>query len=300
MNKIKKLLDYIFHNPRALISAILVRMAPIIPDRLYLKWLFRLKMGKKLNLDNPQTFSEKLQWLKLYNRKPEYTQMVDKYEAKKYVASIIGEEYIIPTLGVWDRFEDIDFDALPNQFVLKTTHGGGNTGVVICKDKATFNFVSARKKINKSLKNCIYLNYKEWPYKNVPRRIIAEELIGNGQIEDYKFSCYNGKATDVMICMDRGSGDTKFYFFDYNWQLLRYNKRGLAAPKDFSLPRPQNLDRMFEIASVLSKNIPYLRVDLYNINGKIYFGETTFFPQSGFDPNLLPSTEVLFGSRIKL
>lgn len=257
-------------------------------------------MGKELNLDNPQTFSEKLQWLKLYNRKPEYTQMVDKYEAKKYVARIIGEEYIIPTLGVWDKFDDIDFDSLPNQFVLKTTHGGGNTGVVICRNKTLFNKDEARRKLNKSLKMCIYKNFREWPYKNVKKRIIAEALIGDGQIEDYKFSCYNGEATDVMICIDRDSGDTKFYFFDRNWELLRYNKRGLAAPKEFSLPRPQNLDKMFEIASVLSKNIPYLRVDLYNINGRIYFGETTFFPQSGFDPNLLPSTEVLFGSRIKL
>ena len=300
MNKLKKLIECILHNPRALISAILVRMAPIIPDRLYLRWLFRLKMGKKLNLDNPQTFSEKLQWLKLYNRKPEYTQMVDKYEAKKYVANIIGEEYIIPTLGVWDKFDDINFDALPNQFVLKTTHGGGNTGVVICRDKSTFDIVSAKKKLNKSLRNSIYLKYREWPYKNVPRKIIAEALIGNGEIDDYKFSCYNGEATDVMICMDRGSGDTKFYFFDSNWELLRYNKRGLAAPKGFSLPQPQKLDKMFEIAGVLSKGIPYLRVDLYNIGGKIYFGETSFYPQSGFDANLLPQTEALFGSRIKL
>lgn len=300
MNKLKKLIEYILHNPQALILAILVRLAPIIPDRQYLKWMFRLKMGYKLNLDNPQTFSEKLQWLKLYNRKPEYTQMVDKYEAKKYVASIIGEEYIIPTLGVWNKFEDIDFDKLPNQFVLKTTHGGGNTGVVICKDKSSFDKAKAKQKLEKSLKSDVYKSLKEWPYKNVKKRIIAEVLIGDGQIEDYKFSCYNGGATDVMICMDRGSGDTKFYFFDCNWELLRYNKRGLAAPKEFSLPRPQNLDKMFEIASALSKNIPYLRVDLYNINGRIYFGETTFFPQSGFDPNLLPPTEVLFGSRIKL
>mgnify|MGYP003294212894 CR=1 FL=1 len=134
MNKIKKLIEYIRHNPQALVLRILVRVAPIIPDRLYLKWLFRLKMGKKLDLDNPRTFSEKLQWLKLYNRKPEYTQMVDKYEAKRYVAGIIGEEYIIPTLGIWDRVEDINFDQLPNQFVLKCTHDSG--GIVICSDKS--------------------------------------------------------------------------------------------------------------------------------------------------------------------
>ena len=295
-NKIKK----VIRNPRKLVVYLLLKIAPILSDRFFLKVLFRLRMGYKLNLDNPVTFNEKLQWLKLYNRKPEYTQMVDKAAAKEYVANIIGKEYIIPTLGVWDRFEDIDFNTLPDKFVLKTTHGGGNTGVVICHDKSSFDKKSAKKRLNKSLKMCIYRKYREWPYKDVPRRIIAEKLIGDGVIDDYKFSCYNGKATDVMICMDRGSGDTKFYFFDSEWRLLRYNKRGLSASNDFSLPRPKNLDRMFEIAGTLSRDIPYLRVDLYNIDGKIYFGEMTFFPQSGLDPNLLPETEELFGSRIKL
>lgn len=287
-------------NPRKLAVYLLCRIAPIIPDKLYLKWLFRLRMGYKLNLDNPQTFSEKLQWLKLYNRKPEYTQMVDKVGAKEYVAKIIGEEYIIPTIGVWDSVDDIDFDKLPNQFVLKTTHGGGNTGVVICRDKANFDIAAAKRKLNKSLRQDIYTLFREWPYKDVKRRIIAEDVIGGDDISDYKFSCYNGVATDVMICMDRTSGDTKFYFWDANWNLLRYNKRGKASPADFHIPQPKNLDKMFEIAGILSQGIPYLRVDLYNIDGKIYFGEMTFFPQSGFDSNLLTETELLFGSRIKL
>lgn len=269
-----------------------------LSDADFLKRKYKLGMGKELDLENPQTFSEKLQWLKLHNRKPEYTQMVDKYEAKKYVANVIGEEYIIPTLGVWDRVEDIDWKSLPNQFVLKCTHDSG--GLVICKDKSTLDTKKAVKKIQKSLKRNYFYETREWPYKNVKPRIIAEEFIGSGDIEDYKFSCYNGVATDVMICMDRGTGDTKFYFFDQEWNLLRYNKRGLAAPEGFTIPAPKNIDKMFEIAGRLSKGIPYLRVDLYNIDGKIYFGETTFFPQSGFDSNLLPETEKLFGSRIKL
>lgn len=300
MNKLKKLIEYILHNPQALILAILVRLAPIIPDRQYLKWMFRLKMGYKLDIDNPKTFNEKLQWLKLYNRKPEYTQMVDKYATKKYVANIIGEEYIIPTLGVWDRFVDIDFDKLPNQFVLKTTHGGGNTGVVICRDKSKLDKNAARKRLNKSLRMSVYDRFKEWPYKDVKRRIIAEELIGDENIVDYKFSCFNGVAEDVMTCSDRGTGDTKFYFFSPKWELLRYNKRGIAAPEGFSIPAPKNYEKMFEIAGRLSEGVPYLRVDLYNIDGKIYFGELTFFPQSGFDPNLLPETDNLFGSRIQI
>lgn len=287
---------------RRVLSKVIQKFFYLLPDRIYLQIVFRLEMGYKLDLDNPQTFSEKLQWLKLYNRKPEYTTMVDKAAVKEYVAKIIGKEHIIPTLGVWDRFEDIDFDSLPNQFVLKTTHGGGNTGVVICKDKSSFDMASAKAKLNKSLRSCIYRRYKEWPYKDVKHRIIAEEYItdSNGELNDYKFSTYNGEATDVMICLERNSGDTKFYFFDSNWNLLRYNKRGKSAPSDFTVPRPQNMDKMFEIAAALSTNIPYLRVDLYNVDGKIYFGELTFFPQSGFDRNLLKETEILFGSRIKL
>ena len=302
MNKLQKLFYYILQKPNLLGLAILTRIAPIFPDRLYLKMLFRLEMGYKLNLKDPKTFNEKLQWLKLYNRKPEYTMMVDKYAVKEYVAGIIGEEYIIPTLGVWDKFEEIDFDKLPNRFVLKTTHGGGNTGVVICKDKATFDVEAAKKKLNRSLRSDIYTNFREWPYKNVKRRIIAEEYIAdsNGELNDYKFSTYNGEVTDVMLCADRNSEETKFYFFDSKWNLLRYNKRGKNAPKDFILPKPKNLEKMFELAAILSKGIPYLRVDLYNVDGKIYFGETTFYPASGFDPNLLPETDLLFGSRIKL
>lgn len=302
MNIIHKVFSLIFLNPNRLMLAILTRLANILPDRLYLQIMFRLEMGYKLDFDNPQTFSEKLQWLKLYNRKPEYTTMVDKAAVKEYVAKIIGEEYIIPTLGVWDRFEDIDFDSLPNQFVLKTTHGGGNTGVVICKDKSSFDMASAKAKLNKSLRSCIYRRYKEWPYKDVKHRIIAEEYItdSNGELNDYKFSTYNGEVTDVMICLERNSGDTKFYFFDSNWNLLRYNKRGKDAPTDFTIPKPENMDKMFEIAAALSKNTPYLRVDLYNVDGKVYFGELTFFPQSGFDRNLLKDTEILFGSRIKI
>ena len=266
----RKLFDYLFHSPSKLFMAILMRIAPIVPDKLYLRWLFRLYMGYKLNLKNPQTFSEKLQWLKLYDRKPEYTQMVDKYEVKKYVAGIIGEEHIIPTLGVWNSFDEIDFDALPNQFVLKTTHGGGNTGVVICKDKAIFNRDEAKAKLQRSLKQNIYRTLREWPYMNVKSRIIAEQYIvdSKGELNDFKFSCYDGNVTDVMICMERSIGDTKFYFFDKNWQLLRYNKRGLAAPEGFTVPKPENMDLMFRLASELSKGIPYLRVDLYNVDGK--------------------------------
>lgn len=274
-----------------------------LTDRQYLKCLFKIKMGKPLRLDPPVTFNEKLQWLKLYNRRDEYTAMVDKVEAKRVAASIIGEEYIIPTLGVWDSFDEIDFGSLPDRFVLKTTHGGGNSGVVICRDKSAFDFQAAKIKLEKSLKGDIYASFKEWPYKNVRRRILAEELLDDGLghlINDYKFNCFNGRAENVMVCSDRDSGHTKFYFFDTEWNLLRVNKMGVAAPEGFTMPKPENIDLMFDIADKLSAGVPYMRVDLYNINGKPYFGEMTFYPASGFGANYTREADLDFGNRIKL
>ncbi len=273
-----------------------------LPDRLYLEWRFRLEMGIPLNLDDPKSYSDKLQWLKLYNRRPEYTRMVDKYEVKQYVSDLIGEEYVIPTLGVWDSPEDIDFDSLPDRFVLKTTHGGGGTGVVICKDKSVFDRRSAIRKLKASLRKDTYTLYKEWPYKDVKKRVIAEQYIEdeNGELNDYKFSCFDGTADCVMLCLDRFSGDTKFYFFDNEWNLMRLNKRGKAAPEGFTLPKPEKMDEMFKMASRLSEGLPFARVDLYNVKGRIYFGEITFYPASGFDRNLLPEAEKYFGDKIKL
>lgn len=271
----------------------------LFPDKLYLQICFYLEMGKKLDLRNPKTMNEKLQWLKLYNRKPEYTTMVDKILVKDYVAKIIGEDYIVPLFGVWDTPEQIDFDVLPNQFVLKTNHSGGNTGVVIVKDKSKIDREAIKEKLKTSLKSDIYARYREWPYKNVQRKVFAEAYLGD-DLADYKFYCYNGYADAVMICVDRQIGDPKFYFFDKDWKLKRYNKRGKEAPENFTLPKPEGIDKMFELASILSRDIPYARVDFYNINGKIYFGEITFFPASGFDKNRLPESDALFGEMINI
>lgn len=302
MSKIQTAIKLLSENRGDFMASIVQNFFKWLPDKTYLQLLYRFKMGHRLDLQNPQTFTEKIQWLKLYNRKPEYTTMVDKYAVKDYVASIIGEEYIIPTLGVWDSFDDIDFDTLPNQFVLKTTHGGGGGGVVICRDKNTFDKEEAKKKLDASMRGDIYKSLREWPYKNVPKRIIAEKFIqdSSGELRDYKFTCTNGIVHNVMLCFDRGTGDTKFYFFDKKWNLLRLNKRGKNAPKNFSLPKPLNLDEMFIVAQKISLGIPYSRVDLYNVNGKIYFGEITFYPASGFDNNLLAETDELFGNYIKL
>ncbi len=274
-------------------------------DEEYLRRKFKAKMGYDLNLDNPITFSEKLQWLKLNARNPIFTTMVDKVAAKDYVAERIGKEYIIPTIGVYDSFDDIDFDKLPDRFVLKCTHDSG--GLVICKDKTKLDMKATRKKITACLNRDYYLVHREWPYKDVPKKIICEEYLEdeannelNGGLVDYKFYCFNGFAHSAMVCVDRHVNDVKFYFFNKEWELMRINPRGAEAPEDFTLPKPKTIDKMFELASELSKGFPYLRVDFYEVNGKIYFGELTFFPSSGFNKNFLPDALVHLGDLIDL
>lgn len=293
--------QYILHID-LLSLAIFKRLYWLFPDKLYLRVLYFLEMKRSLNLKKPVTFNEKLQWLKLYDHNPLYTKMVDKYEVKKYIASIIGENYIIPTLFVWDRVEDIDWNRLPDQFVLKTTHDGGGMGVVICRDKRSFDRQKASAKLRKSMRGNMSRITKEWPYKNVKSRIIAEKYIADesGNLTDYKFFCFNGFVYCVMLCIDRNIGSPKFYFFDRNWTLLRLNKRGKDAPLDFSLPKPSGMEDMFILAEKLSKGIPFVRVDLYNRDGVIWFGEMTFYPASGFDANLLEETDLLLGSMIDL
>lgn len=259
-----------------------------IPDDIYLKKEFKVRMGKELNLKKPQTFNEKLQWLKLYDRNPEYTMMVDKYAAKQYVANKIGEEYIIPTLGVWTKFDDIDFDKLPNQFVLKCTHDSG--GLVICKDKSTLDITAAKRKIEHCLKRKYYYIHREWPYKNVHPRIIAEKYMTdnanssttNETLKDYKFYCFDGKVRFLMINSDRNSKtstkadyfDRNFNWLDFTWGYEHANVRPV---------KPDCFDEMIAISEKLSKRLPHVRVDLYECNGKIYFGELTFYDGSGFD-----------------
>ena len=303
MNKIRKLIKYALYSPSKIVLSVLTRVAPILPDKLCLKWRFRLQMGYKLDLDNPQTFSEKLQWLKLYNRKPEYTQMVDKFAAKEYVAKIIGEEYIIPTLGVWDKFDDIDFDKLPDQFVLKTTHGGGNTGVVICKDKSTLDKDTAKRKLNRSLKSDIYRTLKEWPYKNVKKRIVAEQFIdseGHLDLPDYKFYCFDGEPKYCQVICDRNTKET-IDFYDMEWNHMPFVGLNPVAKNGLkSVMKPKHLSEMVNICQKLATGIPFSRIDLYLVNEKIYFGEITFFPASGLGEFTPKEWNFTIGSLIKL
>ena len=277
-------------NPKLILLGLLKKTARLYPDKFYIKAYYRLVMGSKLNLKEPKTFNEKLQWLKLYDRNPEYIQMVDKIAVKKYVANIIGEEYIIPTLGIWDKFEDIDFDKLPNQFVLKTNHSGGSSGIVICKDKKTLDIEAARKKLNKSLRTNYFYKTREWPYKEIKPRILAETYLedeSKSELKDYKFFCFNGEPKIIQVDFHRFEDHTR-NIYDIDWKLLDL-KIKLKNDPNFIINKPVQLNKMLEFASLLSKNIPHVRVDFYYANGKIFFGELTFYHGSGTE-NFIPNS----------
>lgn len=250
-----------------------------VPDKHYLKFQYKRQMGTKLNLVNPQNYNEKLQWLKLYNRNPLYTELVDKYEVRKHIIEILGEDYLIPLLGVWDSVEDINWESLPSQFVLKCTHDSGR--VIICKNKSELNLEEAKKLLDDSLKRNYYQVGREWPYKNIKPKIIAEKYIFDENAEglnDYKFYCFNGEPKLFFIATERNK-NVKFDFFDLELNHLPIGLRN--SDKKFNIP--QNFQKMVKVAAQLSKNIPHVRIDLYNVNNKIYFSEFTFFSDSGYE-----------------
>lgn len=251
-------------------------------DQEYIKFLYKKSFGKELDFENPITFSEKIQWLKIYNRRPEYTDMVDKFTAKKYIESLIGNEYIIPTLGVWDSFDEIDFNELPNQFVLKCTHNSG--GLIICKDKSKFNMKTSKKKIDNSLKRNYYLSSREWPYKNVIPKIIAEEYIENNidGLHDYKIWCFNGEPIYIQFITGRVGNCVYEGFYDTKWNLQEFTYHN---PKIINtVKKPECLDTLLELARVIAQSQPFVRCDFYVLeDGSIRFGEITFYPMSGLE-----------------
>ena len=277
-------LSYYLRYPNVAASRLLVRYGTWLPDKLFLKIKFHLAMGYKLDLKNPKTFSEKLQWLKLYDHKPEYTIMVDKVKVKEYVASILGEEYIIPTLGVWDDPDKIDFNALPDRFVLKCNHNSG-LGMYICKDKKKMNIEKVKEELRKGLKQNYFKGNREWPYKDVPRRIIAEQYIDPApnvqDLPDYKWFCFNGQPKYCQVIQNRNTKET-IDFFDVDWNhqdFIGFAKEAVNA--DATPARPFNLDTHLRIACELSKGIPFSRIDLYETGQHTYFGEITLYPASG-------------------
>ena len=281
MKRIKKL----FQRPELILILLLDKIALLFPDQLFLKYKFQLIMKAKLNLDAVETFNEKIQWLKLYDRKPIYTQMADKYEAKKYVAEIIGDSYIIPTIGIWDHVDDIDFDKLPDQFVLKCTHDSG--GIVICEDKSKLDLKAAKRKLKKRLKRNYYYTTREWCYKNIKPRIIAEKLIKNdkkAELLDYKFLVFNGTVKTEFVCSQRYSRDgLKVDFYDNGWNHLPFERK--YGNNNDIIPRPYNFTEMKLMAEKIANSINalLLRLDFYEVNKKIYFGEITFYPGGGWE-----------------
>lgn len=278
----KKILSVIKHPSLILLK--LDKMNLIrLSDKKFIEYRFLSEMGYKLNLKSPQTFNEKLQWLKLYDRNPEYTKMVDKYEVREYIKEKIGEEYLIPLIGVYDKFDDIDFDKLSNQFVIKCNHDSG--GLIICKDKNRLDIETARKKINRSLKTNYYYSGREWPYKNVKTKILIEKYMedsNKSDLIDYKLFCFNGIPKIVLVCSERFSSSNMCEtWFDMNWKLIDMTESGHRV--DSTISKPKQLKKMVELSKKLSKNIPFIRVDWYEIGDKLYFGELTFYPASGFE-----------------
>ena len=303
-SNLKKRIIKAIKDPKELLYYIMMthsNLFKIVPDKAYIKLEYSVAMKKKLNLNAPKTFNEKIQWLKLYDRRPMYTKMVDKYEAKIYAGNIIGDEYIIPTLGVWNSFDEIDFKSLPNKFVLKCTHDSG--GIVICKDKESFDYNKAKTKINSSLRREYFYSHREWPYKNVKPRIIAEQYMEDTtskDLKDYKFFTFNGDPRLLFVASDRQKEDseTKFDFYDMNFNHLDI-KNG-HPNSDKGIECPKTFDKMKELARKLSQGIPQVRVDFYEVNGHVYFGELTFSHYAGIVPFSPEKWDDILGEWIEL
>lgn len=278
----KKIKKYIL-NPKLILKRLDDYRLITLKDEDYINMRYETTFNKKLNLEDPQTFNEKLQWLKLYDRNPKYTKLVDKYEVKDYVANLIGKQYIVPTIGIYDKWKDINFKNLPNQFVIKCTHDSAST--IVCREKTYKHIKKCRGKIKRALKKNYFYGGREWPYKNVKPRIIIEKYIFNTNeedLKDYKFFCFDGKVKVFKIDFDRFSKHQANYY-DCNGNLLEFGEE--VCPPDFNkkLEIPGNLKKMIELAEKLSENIPFVRIDFYDIdNKKIYFGEMTFYPAAGF------------------
>lgn len=273
-----------------------------LSDIRWTKIQFRANTGEKLDLDNPKTFNEKLQWLKLYDHNDLYTTLVDKRLVKDYVRKIVGEEFIIPTIAVWNSVEEIDIEKLPNQFVLKTNHSGGNTGVIICKDKNTFDIKKAKEKLERSLRSDLFMISREWPYKNVQRCIIAEPYLEDsitGELRDYKFFCFDGVPKALFVATERQKRDEPcfdFYDIDFNHLDLKCSHPLADTPPE----KPYSYEKMLDLSRKLSKGFPHVRVDLYEVNGKPYFGEMTLYHWEGLMPFYPEEWNKIFGDWLKL
>lgn len=273
---------------------------PVLSDKNYYRIQYYVMLGRIPNIDNPSLYTEKLQWLKLYDHNPLYTKIVDKFEVKRIISSIIGEQYVIPTLGIWNSPEEVNIETLPNQFVLKTTFGGGGDGIVICRDKTKLNREETLAKLKKSFNTNPYLRAREWPYRDVPRRIIAEQYLedDSGELRDYKFYCFGGKPHVVMIASNRFTNHY-FNYFDMDFNILPITS-AMGTHSNAIFDKPMSFNEMKEVATKLSKGFTHVRVDLYSCQGKVYFGELTLYDSSGFDDLSSEEWNQRFGDWISL
>jgi len=296
------LLKNYIREPRSIGKSLLYHFGGKLPDALYLRLMYYFQTGKRLHLRHPRTFNEKLQWLKLHDRKPEYATMVDKYAVKDYVANLIGKEYIVPTLGVWDSPEEIAWDALPRQFVLKTTHGGGGKGIVICRDKDKLDRAEAVHDLRTAMKRDLYKSYREWPFKDVKPRVIAEKYLSEegeaGGITDYKFYCFQGEPLYCVVISGRWDTMVNDYF-DMEWSHLPITLKGIPFAADVPT-KPRNFDTMRRLAAQLAAGHPHLRVDFYEVSDKLYFSELTFYSASGFGQFTPDECDETWGNHIVL
>lgn len=256
----------------------------IMPSKIFLSLRYYQIFKKRIDWDNPTSFTEKLQWMKLYGCRPDYVSMVDKLAVKHLVATKIGEEYVIPTLKIWEKADDIELKDLPQQFVIKTNHDSGT--VFVCRDKSDADETRIRKMFRQALKRNYYRIGRETPYKYVPRMVFAETFLNSyeeEEIRDYKFFCFSGEPKIFKINFDRSSDFTANYY-DLDMNILPFGEVDPAPDYSKTCEKPEGFEQMVDICRKLSEGIPFVRVDLYNVNGKIYFGELTFFPTSGFGP----------------
>lgn len=297
----KRYCSEVLNNPARALRPLKYRFAQskYVSDRTALKFMYECMVGRKLNLDNPKSFNEKLQWLKLHDRNPLYTTLVDKVRVKDWVEERLGKAFVVPTYGIWNTPDEINLNDLPDTFVLKVNHDSG--GVLICNSKNDFDFEDAKLKLSRSLETDFYYWGREWPYKNVQRLIFAEELIDFPQstgVIDYKFMCFNGRVECAFTCVGRELGDLRVDFFDREWNHLPFTRHYHNA--DCTPKRPPNLDLMIELAQVLSLGIPFVRVDFYDLQDRVLFGEMTFYPGAGFEEFEPYEWDLYLGSLIDL
>lgn len=299
MNNLAEKFIQLVKEPAWVIKRKCVTLFPkIIPDKWFIQVKYYKCFGRKLDLKNPQTFNEKLQWLKIHDRNPLYTVLVDKYRVKQYVADKIGEEYVIPTLAVYQSVDEIDLDKLPEQFVLKCNHDSGS--VVICRDKSKFDWEIYKEKLRKALNENYYYDSREWPYKRIHSCIISEKYLDNGDdLYDYKFFCFNGVVQYYKIDYNREFNHGATYFTRDGVELPYYE---LACPKNpnMKIAVSDNLQEMISLAETLSCGLPFVRVDFFDVNGILFFGEYTFFPTGGFGSFSDESFDYMMGNLMNI